>query len=84
MPSRKKGCYASSNPPLSLRETIEDKCTDLLLLLELSGASLTSLLLTLALLEKGLWDQNLVVGWDRSVKWISEVRIQSCMEEGAE
>ena len=44
------------------------KCrTYLLLLLELSGALLASLLLGLALLEEGLWYENLVVGGDASV-----------------
>lgn len=33
-------------------------------LLSLSGTGLTLLLLGLALLEKGLWDKDLVLGWD--------------------
>jgi len=51
--------------------TLEDDTTllllGLLLLLELSSALLTSLLLGLALLEKSLWDENLIVGGDASI-----------------
>lgn len=38
----------------------------LLLLLDLGGASLTLLLLRLALLQEGLWDKNVILGWDAS------------------
>ena len=39
----------------------------LALLLEVSGLLLTLLLLTLALLEQSLWDENVVLGRDRTV-----------------
>ena len=42
------------------------KCTDLLLL-ELSSALLTSLLLGLALLEESLWDEDLLLGRDGAI-----------------
>jgi hypothetical protein len=38
----------------------------LLLLLELGSAGLTLLLLRLALLQKGLWDEDVIFGWDAS------------------
>jgi hypothetical protein len=41
----------------------EKICTNLLLLLKLSGALLASLLLRLALLEESLWDEDLLLGW---------------------
>jgi hypothetical protein len=40
--------------------------TNLLLLLKLRGTVLSGLLLALALLEEGLGDENLLVGWDAS------------------
>jgi hypothetical protein len=36
----------------------------LLFLLDLGGAGLTLLLLRLALLQEGLWDQDVILGWD--------------------
>jgi len=57
--------------------------TDLLLLLELGGSLLSGLLLTLALLQESLRDENLVMGGDAPVCHISlESRIQS-MEKRA-
>jgi len=44
-----------------------ENSTNLLLLLKLSGALLSSLLLALALLQEGLRDEDLVGGWDASV-----------------
>ena len=41
--------------------------TDLSALLELSSSLLTSLLLRLALLEEGLWDEDLVDGWNGTI-----------------
>jgi len=54
-----------------LLSTLEDDTTLLLLgsllLLELSSALLTSLLLGLALLEESLWDENLLLGRDGAI-----------------
>lgn len=44
----------------------------LALLLEVGGAGLTLLLLALALLQDSLWDEDLVLGWDRAVRRMSE------------
>lgn len=38
----------------------------LLLLLELGSAGLTLLLLRLALLQEGLWDEDVILAWDAS------------------
>ena len=40
----------------------------LTLLLQVSSTALALLLLALALLEKGLWDKDLILGWDRAVR----------------
>lgn len=45
--------------------------TNLLLLLKLCGALLSSLLLALALLQESLGNENLVVSWHASILWIS-------------
>lgn len=42
-------------------------CTNLLSLVEIGGALLSGLLLGLALLEKGLRDENLINGWDGTI-----------------
>lgn len=54
-----------------------------LLLGELSGALFTSLLLRLALLQKSLWDGDIVVSWNGTVEEISIGQHTICMEEGA-
>lgn len=59
--------------------------TNLLALLELSSALLAGLLLGLALLEEGLWDENLVLGGNGTISAVSlDVCIQSSMEKSAE
>lgn len=67
MSSRKNGVMHHISPPMPPCVLCMKSSTYLLLLLELSGALLAGLLLGLALLEKGLWDKNLVVGGDASV-----------------
>ena len=45
----------------------------LLLLLDLGGAGFTLLLLRLALLQEGLWDEDVILGWDASVMGLEQL-----------
>lgn len=66
-----KVCYASHNPPTMPLIDRHEKRTNLLLLLKLSGALLTGLLLRLALLQERLWDEDLLLSWDGTAYLIS-------------
>lgn len=63
-------CYASPPSYHATQVTVKD-VTNLLLLLKLSGALLAGLLLALALFQKSLWDQDLVLSGHGTVGQIS-------------
>ena len=51
----------------NLHFKMEKLRTYLLLLFEFSGSLFAGLLLALSLLQQGLWDQDLILGWHSSV-----------------